>query len=156
MLKKILGVGGVLMALMLVGFAMAVAVVLPVFAQTAVAVVQAVNNQGYGLATWEALAKHTAGAPASTGAWRGVKTVQIIVTGAGEQNLTIQGSMNGTNWVTLHGVSLDSGEYFELTGITASGLYAIIEDPLYVRPLVSNEAGATAVDIDVIVGAYAR
>jgi hypothetical protein len=156
MLKKILSVGGVLTALVLLGVVLAVAITLPVFAQTAIALQQRVLNNGYGLASWEALAKHTAGDAASVGAWRGVKTVQVIVTAAGEQNLTIQGSMDGTNWVTLHGVSLDSGAYFELTAITASGLYAIIEDPLYVRPLVSNEAGATAVDIDVIVGAYAR
>lgn len=118
--------------------------------------VTVVANNGYGTVTWEALAKNDSGRAASVGAWRGVKTVQIIVTSAGEQSVSIQGSMDGTNWVTLHGVELDSGEYFSLTGITASSLITIIEDPLYVRPLISNGAGATAVDVDVIVGAYAR
>lgn len=132
------------------------AVVLQSAAQTSVAGTFVVPNHGYGLATWEALAKNTAGTAAPVGSWRGVKTVQIVVTAAGEQTLSVQGSMNGTDWVALHGISLDSGEYMELAGLTTSGIYTIIEDPLYVRPLVSNEAGATAVEIDVIVGAYAR
>lgn len=139
----------------LVAVAAALAVTLKLYAAT-IAVEQRVNNQGYGLATWEALAKNDSGAAASVGQWRGVKTAQLIVNAAGEQSVTIQGSMNGTNWVTLHGVELDSGEYLSLTGLTASGLYTLIEDPLYVRPLISNAMGATAVDIDVIVGAYAR
>lgn len=134
------------LALMFLGFA----------AAAQVAVVQSIRNDGYGLATWTALAKNQTGNPAALGPWRGIKTAQIVVTSAGEQNLTLQGSMDNVNWVTLHGVELDSGEYFSLTGITASMLVAIIEDPLFVRPIVSNEAGATAVDIDVIIGAMAR
>lgn len=134
-----------------------VIVTLPVAAYAAtIAVAQRVRNDGYGIASWEALAKNDSGAAAVTGPWRGSKTVQVIVTAAGEQSLTIQGSMDGTNWLTLHGVELDSGEYFSLTGITASALYTLIEDPLYVRPLISNGAGATAVDIDVILGAATR
>ena len=142
MLKRLL--------VLVLGFAAAAAV----FAQ--VAPTQVIRNDGYGLATWTALAKNDSGMAAVTGPWQGIKTAQVIVTTAGEQNLTLQGSMDGTNWVTLHGIELDSGEYFALTGITTSGLFAIIEDPLYVRPLVSNEMGATAVDIDVIIGAMTR
>ena len=127
-----------------------------IFAQTAVIGTSSNSNRAYDIFTWGALAKNTAGNAAPAGTWRGVKTVQIIVTAAGEQNLTMQGSMDGTNWVTLHGIELDSGEYFSLTSITSSMLVTIIENPLYIRPLISNEAGATAVDIDVILGAYTR
>jgi hypothetical protein len=53
----------------------------------------------------------------------------------------------------LNAISLVAGEYLSLSSLTTSGIYAIIEDPLFLRPLVSNDTGATAVDIDVIIGA---
>jgi hypothetical protein len=133
-----------------------VAAMISTAALAQVAVRQSIGNDGYGTAPWEALAKNQTGLAARVGSWRGVKTAQIIVTAAGEQSIGLQGSMNNVNWITLHGIELDSGEYLSLTGITASTLVTIIEDPLYVRPIVSNEMGATAVDIDVIIGAYAR
>jgi hypothetical protein len=112
------------------------------------------RNDGYNFVTWEALAKNDTGSPVNAGSWRGIKTVQIVVTAAGEQNVTIQGSMSSAGpWFTLHAIELDTGEYFSLTAITTSMMAAIIEDPLFVRPLISNETGATAVDVDVTLGA---
>lgn len=107
---------------------------------------------GYRIVTWTALDKNEAGSFANAGAWISVKTVQIVVTAAGEQNLTIQGSMDGTTWYTLTAISLSAGSYVSLSGLTASAMYTIIEDPHFIRPLISNDAGATTVDIDVLVG----
>jgi hypothetical protein len=122
-------------------------------AQTSVNSTSNLRPDGYRVVTWTALGKNNAGSPFNAGSLPGLKTVQIVVTAAGEQSLTIQGSMDGANWFTLNAISLVAGEYLSLSSLTTSGIYAIIEDPLFLRPLVSNDTGATAVDIDVIIGA---
>lgn len=124
------------------------------FAQTNLDADFETRQDGYRTATWTALAKNYAGSPANAGSWRGIKTVQIIVTSAGEQSVAIQGSNDGSTWFTLRAAEIDSGtgSYLLLSGLTTSGGYTILDDPLFIRPLVSNEAGATPVDIDVILG----
>lgn len=138
----------------LVGFLLAV-LALPALAAT-VTPTQSMANNGYVTITWASLAKNDVGLAAPTGQWRALKTVQINVTSAGEQSLSLQGSLDGTNWFNLHGVQLDTGVYVELTTITTSQLVSIIEEPLYIRPIITNGAGATAVDITVIAGAATR
>ncbi len=139
---------------LLIGF---IIMLSPIFASAAVIVgVQSTGSAGYMTVTWSALAKNDTGSLSNAGVWRNIKTVQIVVTAAGEQNLTIQGSMDNVTWYTLHAIELSSGVYLALTSITASTMVTIIENPLFIRPLISNESGATAVDIDVIIGANTR
>ncbi len=124
----------------------------PAHAQATISSTFVQHADGYRVVTWTALDKNEVGSFVSAGSWISVKTVQIVVTAAGEQNLTMQGSMDGTTWYTLTAISLSAGAYVSLSGITTSSMYTIIEDPRFIRPLVSNEAGATAVDIDILIG----
>lgn len=69
------------------------------------------------------------------------RTVQVLGTFGGA-TVTIQGSNDNTNWVTLN----DSGST-ALT-FTAAGMKLILENPIYVRAI---SAGGTASAITVII-----
>jgi len=77
--------------------------------------------------------------------------------GAGTiQSATLQGSNNGSVWVTLNGhAPVASGDgYFVALSALAAGLYNVVERPRYMRISVSNESnGADEVLEAVIVAA---
>lgn len=64
------------------------------------------------------------------------KTVQVSGTVNG--NITIQGSADGTNWVTLHDIA---GNDLVFSG---AGIKVILENPLYIRPSVAVGTGSNA------------
>jgi hypothetical protein len=114
-----------------------------------------ISNDGYGTASWDTMADNSVGRAANVGSWRSLKTVQIDVNTLGDQTVTIQGSMTATGpWFTLHCVEQDTGEYVPLILIAADKMCAIIEDPRFIRPLVTDGAGG--VDVDIIIGAATR
>lgn len=59
-------------------------------------------------------------------------------------SVTIQGSNDGTNWHTL----VDPQE----TDLTfgAAGIEQVLENPLYVRPIVTAGDGTTAIDVRLV------
>lgn len=83
-------------------------------------------------------------------------SVQFRRTNGSTQTATLQGSNNGSVWVTLNGhapVASGDGYFVALTGQTA-GLYGVVERPRYMRLTVSNESdGADDVLEAVVVAA---
>lgn len=70
------------------------------------------------------------------------RTVQVIGADFGGGTLTIQGSLDGTNWDTLQDL-----EGAALSFTQATGPKGILESTPYTRPFLS---GATGGDVDVI------
>jgi len=93
------------------------------------------------LVTWETLADADLDGEAALLLGSGDRTVQVLGTFGGG-TVAIQGSLNGTDWVTLQDL-----EGAALT-FTTAGLKGILEAPPYVRPLLSGSTGA---DIDVLI-----
>jgi len=96
---------------------------------------------------WEGLTEDEDGDSVSIAQWQD-KTVQATGTFANE-TVTIQGSLDGTNWFTLH--DLQDGDL----AFAAAGLEAIQENVLYIRPSVGTGGGAGTVDVDVIISGVA-
>jgi hypothetical protein len=69
----------------------------------------------------------------------------VQVTGDfGNETVTIEGSMNGSTWFTLHNLQGNSLSF------TDEGIEAVQENCWYIRPVVGTGGGAGAVDIKVI------
>lgn len=73
------------------------------------------------------------------------KTVQVVGSFGGG-TVTIEGSMNGDDWVTLNDPQGDSLTF------TTEGMAVIAENPQFVRPSLD---GSTDPDLEVFVGARA-
>ena len=90
---------------------------------------------------WETLTStNTAGSPVEMPEWAD-RTVQLISANFDGGTLTMQGSMEGTNWVTLtdpQGTTIAK---------TAVGGWAILEHYRYMRPILSGASGAADVDV---------
>lgn len=73
------------------------------------------------------------------------KTIQVDGTfGVGGQ-ITVQGSNDGTTWATL------SDPQGNPLVITAAGIKAVSENPLYIRPLASGD-GTTSLTVRLLAG----
>jgi len=92
------------------------------------------------------LGQDDTGGAASSVAQYPDKTVQLLGTFSGG-TVTIQGSMNGTDWLTLTDMDGDP------LAITAAGMFVIRENPQYVRAISSDTA---SLDVTVILGAAER
>lgn len=103
-------------------------------------------QKGVARVTWPALDVDEAGTPAQIARWH-EKTIQIA-TAPGTTALTIQGSNDGTNWATLHAKDSATGTNVPLSALSDLGLWSILENPLFIRPLVA--AGGDTNDISVI------
>lgn len=115
------------------------------------AVNQARQDDGYETILWDGLAAGETGIAGNAGRIGGIKTVQVVGT-FNTETVTIEGSMNGTNFSTLHILDYDTGDYATAV-FSAAGLSALVENPRFIRPVVSSGSG---VDIDVIIGGYSR
>lgn len=90
--------------------------------------------------TWETMGNADTGTPLQT---VGAADKTVTVTGTfGSATVTIQGSNDGTNYLTLNDQSDNA------LALTAAGIALIAENPLYIRPVTS---GGTGTDIDVII-----
>lgn len=116
------------------------------------AVTYGVRDDGYAIASWGPLLLNETGIAANLGRVAGIKTVQISGTFSG-QTVNLQGSMDGVTWFTLHSLDFDTGDYASLGAIAAAYMSSIVENPIYIRPIVSN-GGAPS--LTVIVGGYTR
>ena len=89
------------------------------------------------LMSWSLTSTNTDGAPLEWVEW---SDRCFTATGTwGGATLTIQGSNDGSNWVTLNNAASGSG-----ATLTANGVLQIVELPRYVRPnLTTAGAGAT-------------
>lgn len=105
--------------------------------------IKQVGDDGYVTVTWETLESGDDGAPVRLGRLAD-KTVQVTGAFDGE-TVTMQGSMDGTNWFPL---TDGSGTVVEFA---AAGGSLIAENPLWVRPLCDGVG--TTVDLDVVIGA---
>ena len=114
-----------------------------------------VNNNGYGIASWSALTENETGDAVDVGHWAGIKTVQIVVNNAAGESVTIQGSIDGVTWFTLNALEYSAGTYIDLTALSANAMYGIVENPRFIRPVMTNVGGSGA-DFDVIIGANTR
>lgn len=95
---------------------------------------------------WPALDVNEAGQAAGVARWQ-EKTVQIT-NAMGTTALTIQGSNDGTNWATLHSKEMDADSAVPLSALSDPGMWSILENPLFIRPLVA--AGGDTNDINVV------
>lgn len=71
---------------------------------------------------------------------RSDRTVQVIGTFGGA-TVTIQGSLDGTNWATLNDLQ---GTALTFTSARIEGVSEIVT---YIRPLVSGASGTTDLDV---------
>ncbi len=98
---------------------------------------------------WEAMGDDDVGAaldPNGGGINFADKTFHVVGTFGGSVLVVLQGSNDGTNWVTLtdpQGAVISSGTTI---------LVAVLENPLYIRPKTS---GGTSADVDVILSGRA-
>ena len=91
--------------------------------------------------TWEGLnSTDLDGAPVKVAEWAD-RTVQMVGT-FDTGTVTMQGSNDGSNWETL------TDPLGNNVALTDEGIKALLEGPLYMRPLLSS-AGASS-DVDVI------
>jgi hypothetical protein len=94
------------------------------------------------LIEWEGLADGDTGVEVESLAFAD-RTVQVIGTFGAGGELTMEGSNDGTNWVTLTDYAGDAIVF------TAAGMSVVLENPFYIRPNVTAGDGTT--DLDVIV-----
>lgn len=98
------------------------------------------KDESVKLIKWEALTGTNAdGSPVKFTEWAD-RTVQMFGTWD-TCTVTMQGSNDGTNWFTL----TDPQGYN--VAFTASGGKAILEGPLWMRPLLSSAGGTSDVDV---------
>ncbi len=90
------------------------------------------------MATWANMATNDDGAPIDY-VGHADRTVQVFGTFGGA-TVTLQGSLDKTNWATLNDVQGNAIE------ITAGKIEAVTELPLWIRPLVT---GGTGTDVTV-------
>lgn len=102
-----------------------------------------VSNQKYWKHEWETLTNGDTGAPARP---RGAKslTVQVLGTFGASGEVTMQGSLDGTNWFTLE------DEQGNGIVISSAGSATVSSQVEFVRPNVTNGDGTT--DLDVFIG----
>ena len=89
------------------------------------------------LITWTLNTTNTAGTAAQLGAFTD-RAIQCVGTWAGA-TVVLQGSMDGTNWVTL------SDPQGTAVSMTSNGLQAVLEATAYVRPSLSGGDGTTSI-----------
>jgi hypothetical protein len=101
------------------------------------------SSQGGGveLITWAALANGDTGEPLAMSQLPD-KTVQLTGTLSTGGEMTLQGSNDNTNWFTLSDAGGTDIVLTALDGVT------VMENPLYVRPNITNGDGST--DLTVI------
>lgn len=80
--------------------------------------------------------------------WYADRTIQVVATNYGSATLVIQGSLDGSNWVTLadpqgNAMSFTSGVKME----------TVLENTRYIRPVTS---GGTGTDLTVILYALRK
>ncbi len=107
--------------------------------------------KGVHTASWDSLRNGDTGAPlkaAGGGSFMPDKCVHIIevASGAGD-TVVIQGSNDGTNWITLTDIHSNAMSY------AAAALIQVSENPLELRPNITGGDGTT--DFDVIIVMYA-
>lgn len=102
-----------------------------------------VDNQGTVLVSWAALAQAETGQVAEVGSYPGPKTIQIRGT-FGPASIAIQGSNDNSNWDTMSIFDLQTGAYVLLTGIVAAQFAQLIENPKFLRAVVTGGDGTTA------------
>lgn len=72
------------------------------------------------------------------------RTVQVGGTFSTGGEVTIQGSNDGVNWVTLTDLG-DNDLVF-----TAAAIEVIAEAPLHIRPSITGGDGSTAIDVSIL------
>jgi len=95
------------------------------------------HGGGVHAVTWPALANGDTGEACDVVALPD-KTVQVVGTFGTGGSITMQGSNDGTNWATLTD-PLGNDITF-----TATGLKTLLENPLYIRPIVTAGDGTTS------------
>lgn len=110
------------------------------------------RNDGYVTWAWN-LAQDETGDTITVGHVAGVKTVQITGTYGGG-TVAVQGSLDGVTWFPVHVANFTAGDYETLTAVGANRIDAIIENPLFVRVVITGGDGTTA--IKVVVSANSR
>jgi hypothetical protein len=73
------------------------------------------------------------------------KSVQITGTAGSGGSITLQGSNDGTNWVTLTNVAGAA-----LSGLLPGTINQITEETLFIQPLVVSGDGTTAMNVIVV------
>lgn len=96
------------------------------------------------LVTWTGLTQATSdsGAPIQE-AWRGEKTFQVFGTFGASGNVVIEGSNDGTNWSPL------SNRQGTNMNFTTAGFNRSQDQPIFVRPRVTNGDGTTNLSVTV-------
>lgn len=95
------------------------------------------------LFTWTGLDSDDSGIPITIVDYTDQTVVVRGTFGAGG-SLTMQGSMDGTNWYTLtdpQGNALTK---------TSAGIEMVVEAPLYIRPLVTAGDGTTSLTVELL------
>jgi hypothetical protein len=95
------------------------------------------------LFTWTGLDSDDSGIPITIVDYTD-QTVVVRGTFGSGGSVTMQGSMDGTNWYTLtdpQGNALTK---------TAAGIEMVVEAPLYIRPLVTAGDGTTSLTVELL------
>jgi len=100
-----------------------------------------VTGQQLMVIVWEGITEGDTGAPQQIGGW--VKSAYVQVTGDdGDETLTMQGSIDGTNYFSLTKVDGSTAMTF-----TDEGGLPIAQLPLYIRPSLSGSADDGDLDV---------
>jgi hypothetical protein len=96
------------------------------------------------LVTWSAIPNGQQGIGWSIGPFWATLTAQLTGTLGAGGSVTMEGSMDNTNWGSLH----QAGG--TVATLTALGLVSIVELPLYIRPNVTAGDGTTALTVQLL------
>lgn len=102
------------------------------------------NTKRVSSTTWTPLLTTDVGSAESPGRLAD-KSVQILGTVGAGGSVNIQGSNDGTNWVSLTASSTAAPGVSLATA--APGIYQIIENTLFIRPLVVSGDGTTSLTV---------
>lgn len=101
------------------------------------------------LVTWEALTNVETSGTAVQGYGYADRSIQVVGTFNGA-TVTIQGSNDGTNWVSMTDVLGNA------ISMTTAGLKQIVEITRYIRPSVTSAGASTDVDVLMFMKAHKR
>jgi hypothetical protein len=94
--------------------------------------------------SWGPLLNGEAGATLDLPAF-GDRTVQIAGTFGAGGTIVIEGSLDGTNWITMNNIQGTALSF------TAAGLRAVSEATRYIRPRVTAGDGTTSLTVTIFV-----
>lgn len=107
-----------------------------------------IDNNSLAVASWASLAAGETGLGVKMGHLPGMKTFTISGTFGGA-TVGLEGSNDGVTWLPVRMADYTAGDYEIVTAIAAARSGALIENPMFLRPVIAGGAG-TAIKVMIV------